>query len=262
MKLEIGLKEIPIFKYLDQTETEILGEAFEICEAKKGEKILTFGLPVQGLYILLEGEVGVFTEASDTQLAKIVRGGCVGEMSLLEDGQRSSAHIIVTTETARLLFCEQHRFDELLKSSASVALSFYRGAAELVSKRLRNTNEAISKQLDMAQKIMGEMSQNSHLSQFLGKTRSSIDNTGSNMVGQLLGIVLEIDKVAKRVESEQAHLGEIGQKLEALVLTESQNFDVISQQMDLIMQFFNNMRRVLKGEAPQEIKGDLKLLTR
>lgn len=242
----MGFKEIPIFKYFDRSAAETLTPGFSLQVVKKGERILTFGKVVPGIYIVVEGIFGVFTESAETALAKIERGGCFGEMSLIEEGQTSSANIDVISDEASLLFCERGKFMDYLASSESLAMSFYRGAAEMLSKRLRSTNDAISKQLDMAQSTMQQIYESNQLSQFLGKTRSTIDDTGSNMVGQLLSLVME--------------LSDIGKRIEGLVLVESQNFDVISQQMDLIMQFFENMRRVLKGEEALDLKGDVRLM--
>ena len=93
----------------------------------------------------------------------------------------------------------------------------------------------------------------------LGTTRNVLDHTGSNLISRLLDIIPVIEGVIDKAPDVAPELAEVKRTIEKVLYSEGQNFDRLSQQLDQVLQHFANMKRLLSGEAPEEIRGDRRL---
>ena len=261
MALKVSIQEIPIFKYLNSENASLLSENFGILEYEKGQVIVEFGKAVEGIYIINEGKVEVQAEKFDTSLAVLDKGSCFGEMSLIEDIDLASANLVVQTDSVRLLYCSKEAFKKLLKLHPVIEASFYKGVSELLSQRLRNTNKRVVEKLYQAYEVINNLIEKSNLLKYLGKTRQEIDDTGSNIVSGVFEILPILDEVIEQDPEKYKELGKSKVTIEKILLTESHNFDKISQELDLILQYFLNVCRFLKGEQLVSIRGDTNLFT-
>ena len=104
-----------VFKGLDPSVVGLILKQGLILEAKKGDVVYFENMPGGiGLYVVLEGSVGVFqTDTKDARpsarnqiyLNTLTPGQCFGEYSLL-DGQATSASA-KTLASSRLFFCPE-----------------------------------------------------------------------------------------------------------------------------------------------------------
>jgi len=123
---------------------------------KAGDPVISEGDVGDEMYILLDGVV----EVSQTLLLKIGRTNmgekektlirleghqkpCFGEMSLLEDAERS-ATVTSLTDCDVLVINRQH-FDELLSKDPGLGNVVLRNIAVIVSSRLRKANRDVLK---------------------------------------------------------------------------------------------------------------------
>lgn len=256
------LRTIGFFSHLGNPDFEILKSRFQTNTAIQGTHILTAGLPVEGLYVLTQGEVLIVPKGGKKSIATISAPGMFGEMSLIQENEHASASVVANSSRVEFLFVEQQVFRELLNSNINISHAFYRGCSELISSRLRSNNATISMQLDAVERVMFEIEQQGILTKFISKTQNDISDTGSNIIGQLLEIVMDLTNAVKEESPDTQYMQSLIDRIEKLCLQESQNFDVISQQLDLVTQFFDNIRRIIHGEIPKEVRGDTRLLER
>jgi CRP-like cAMP-binding protein len=103
-----------------------------------GTTIIEQGRPLQSLYFVLEGSLGVWVKAAgDRMIARLGSGEVVGEMSFV-DARPPSATVRAVTKAVVLAFpCEE--FAAHLEEDAAFCAHFYRGVALLLSDRLRET---------------------------------------------------------------------------------------------------------------------------
>lgn len=260
MTIMVSVHDIPIFKNLNPNDARLLSDKFKVHDYKKGQVVAEFGKPVEGIYIINEGKMEVQAEKFDTCLAVLEKGSCFGEMSLIEDIDLASANLVVQSDTVRLLYCSKDDFKNLLNENPNIKSAFYQGAAQLLSSRLRNTNKRVVDKLFQAYEVINNLIEKSNLLKNIGKTRKEIDDTGSNIVGGVFEILPILEAVIAQEPAKYGELEKAKVKIEQILLTESHNFDKISQELDMILQYFLNVCRFLKGEQLLNIRGDRTLL--
>ena len=101
---------------------------------RNGETMITEGVEVDTLYIVTNGEVGVYV-AGNKQVAKMGTGDVVGEMSLVSRQAPSAS--VKGLEDAEVLAIPQKLIRERLESDTAFAARFYKALAVFLSDRVR-----------------------------------------------------------------------------------------------------------------------------
>ena len=111
-------------------------------ESKKGKVLITQGQPVENLYILLEGVLGIFIGISaegktiEKEVAKSLKGEILGEMSFVETGNASAT--VKVAEKSLLLAISQQKLAAKIKEDAEFGARFYRAIALVIVDRWRD----------------------------------------------------------------------------------------------------------------------------
>ncbi|MDM8516031.1 cyclic nucleotide-binding domain-containing protein [Desulfobacterales bacterium HSG16] len=248
----IDFNKIRIFSYMDEHTIEMLKKIFVPAIIKKNEFIIRYGDEVPGLYTLVQGTVTVLGKDNKTPLATLTRESSFGEMSFLDEGFRASASIMVTSEKVEILFCEKELFKKLLLKEPKLSHPFYKGTSILIAERLRHANKEITNGYHLVDKMLKE----SKLGFKLKKTRSVLDKTGLNLNSQLIEILPIINEVLQDCPPSKKELEIVKKKIESVLFAEGQIFDRLSQQLDHILQHFENMSHIVNGESTLKVIGD------
>ena len=130
------VKNVSLFKSLQEDELKLLSTRFTAQEYKEGETVLRELEKSTALYILVEGEVNVVldTEGIEFVLDELRAGQFFGEMALL-DGKPRSAGVICMSD-CRMLKLSGKDFYEILDLKPSILRSL---VVELCD-RLRKAN--------------------------------------------------------------------------------------------------------------------------
>ncbi|MBW2738837.1 MAG: cyclic nucleotide-binding domain-containing protein [Deltaproteobacteria bacterium] len=130
------VKNVSLFKSLQEDELKLLSTRFTAHEYKEGETVLRELEKSTALYILVEGEVNVVldTEGIEFVLDELRAGQFFGEMALL-DGKPRSAGVICMSD-CRMLKLSGKDFYEILDLNPSILQSL---VVELCD-RLRKAN--------------------------------------------------------------------------------------------------------------------------
>lgn len=255
MQYRLKLSQLPMFKYINRKEAARLVKSFSIIRKDKNADLTSFNEPVKGLYIVLQGSAEVYTQNFRSLLTTLGPGSFFGEMSLIENLQ-ASANIRTIDDENRLLFCDKEKFKKQLAKHPGIAEDFYRGTAEMLSARLRNTNSTIEKELEKTRQLISDLLKSSEISTKLDRTRDTVARTGESMFKTLS----ELLPVLRELEEQHPESSEFLQKsksaLEAVLLIDSQNFDIISQQIDQVFQYIENVERFVQEQEMIKIKGD------
>jgi uncharacterized membrane protein len=156
------LAQIPLLRRLDQRELCKLAEEVDQISFKSGDMIFRQKDPGDALYIIESGTVRIWVHDDDVKqltLAELRPGDFFGELSVLDQGERS-ANAVATTD------CVLHRlrrdnFHEFLLDHSHVAVdlvseigSRLRQTNMLVSRRAtRNVNTELEKKLTLGQRV-------------------------------------------------------------------------------------------------------------
>jgi CRP-like cAMP-binding protein len=258
----IEFREIPLFRFFEADVRRELPSRFTWKEAKQGDEILSYGKPVPGIFIIASGEVAVTIPNVDNRLALLKSGQCFGEMSLIEEVETASATVMVHSTEARLMFCSAQDFKKILLNMPGCAYSFYKGAALLLSSRLRQVNSRLNEELSNVHGLINDAIKNSQVSRQLTETMSEVNQTGTNVVTKLMQVMPVLMELQKKFPAAQGDIEKLQKVLEDVFLIDSQNFDRISQQLDLIFQQFENIKRVANGGFAIPLAGDRNLFKR
>lgn len=145
------LKNVAIFKDLDEAE---LGEIAEVCREEKfvsGEFIFREGESGNRLYLIVEGEVRISRDvpgSGEEALAVLKPGALFGEMAVFDRSDRST-HAISNGGTT-VLTITRPDFEMLLDFNREMAYKVLWSVTRLLSGRLRNTNDSLRSFLAMS----------------------------------------------------------------------------------------------------------------
>jgi uncharacterized membrane protein len=134
------LADVPIFRFLDDTERGTLAALFEERTCGVGETIFHRGEPGDELFLVKEGRVNVFVTSDVGEmisLANAAAGDVFGEISLLDGGPRTASAAAVDVTT--VLTLDREKLLELVQRHPHVALDLL----TVMGQRLRATDELL-----------------------------------------------------------------------------------------------------------------------
>jgi CRP-like cAMP-binding protein len=145
------LKNVPLFKDLDDTE---LAEVAEVCREERfesGAYIFREGESGNRLYLITDGEVRISRDvpgSGEEALAVLKAGAVFGEMAVFDRSERST-HAISNGGTAALTITRAD-FEMLLDFNRELAYKVLWSVTRLLSARLRSTNDSLRSFLAMS----------------------------------------------------------------------------------------------------------------
>lgn len=137
------LREVPIFATL--TKREIKKVSLIVYERlyKQGEFLFKEGNPGAGMYIIQDGVINIesSSQADNLVLATLGRGDFVGELSLLDETNRSATARCIK-DTRVIVFFRQDLFD-LIERESILGVKILKELAMMIGARLRETNKLL-----------------------------------------------------------------------------------------------------------------------
>jgi len=134
------LADVPIFRFLDDTERQTLAALFEERAIGVGETVFHEGEPGDELFLVKDGRVQVFITSDigdKITLADAQSGDVFGEISLLDGGPRTASAAAIDATT--VLKLDRDRLFELVQRHPHVALDLL----TVMGQRLRATDELL-----------------------------------------------------------------------------------------------------------------------
>ncbi len=133
-------KVLFIFGQLTDADVEWLAAQGRRERLAAGTVLIREGVPIETLYIVLEGEVIVRSEKTGRTIASLGAGEIVGEMSFI-DARPPSATVIATSNVV-VFTVSKEKLQAGLDGNAAFAAHFYRAVATLLSDRVRRATAA------------------------------------------------------------------------------------------------------------------------
>ena len=140
-----GLKDIPLFRHLDDEEREELEELLEPASFEAGETIFEEGGPEGRLYVIISGSVEVHKSVLPGRrqhLATVAAPTVVGEMGLLTE-PRAAASVEATTRI-EAYGIDRDRFLELLDADSPAACKVIYEIGRTLSERMAKTDRSVA----------------------------------------------------------------------------------------------------------------------
>ncbi|MEH2137572.1 cyclic nucleotide-binding domain-containing protein [Nostoc sp.] len=134
-------KVLFVFAILDDGDIDWMISQGVRTKVNPGKVLIEEGKPVEALYILLDGKLGVFVttphnKLAEREIAQSVKGEILGEMSFVEATTASAT--VKAAESSVLLALPQQKLAEKLKRDAGFTARFYRAIAVVLVDRIRD----------------------------------------------------------------------------------------------------------------------------
>lgn len=133
-------KVLFVFSILNDSDIDwIIYEGIKT-KVNPGKVLIAAGKPVEALYILLDGKLGIFVntphETGEKEIAQSIKGEILGEMSFVEATTASAT--VKAAESSVLLALPQQKLAEKLKQDPGFTARFYRAIAVVLVDRIRD----------------------------------------------------------------------------------------------------------------------------
>jgi CRP-like cAMP-binding protein len=141
------LKRIPFFAHLNYNELVKVVGLTQLARSAAGETFITEGEPGDELYVILAGEVEIIK--GDQVIVALKAGAHIGEMALIDNAPRSAS--VRAKTDVNLLVMRREEFFSIIRSEPVIATKLLWSFVQVLSGRLRDTNEALQgarKELD------------------------------------------------------------------------------------------------------------------
>jgi CRP-like cAMP-binding protein len=145
------LRNVAIFKDLDESELEEIAQVCKEEEFVSGEYIFREGEHGNRLYLITKGEVRISRDvpgSGEEALAILKPGSLFGEMAVFDRSERST-HAISNGGTTALTITRPD-FEMLLDFNREMAYKVLWSVTRVLSGRLRNTNDSLRSFLAMS----------------------------------------------------------------------------------------------------------------
>jgi CRP-like cAMP-binding protein len=152
-------KVLYLLGQLDDRDVEWMIQKGKKERLRPGTTIIREGQPLQALYVVLDGILGVATRAAGNQLiAHVGTGEVVGELSFV-DARPPSATVTALTE-AIVLTLARSDIQARLEQDLGFAARFYRAVAMFLSDRLRRASSSPDPDTPVEESMVDELDPN------------------------------------------------------------------------------------------------------
>jgi CRP-like cAMP-binding protein len=145
-RLLASLSQSEVFKGLDPSQLQALGQSGSTGELAAGETIIEEGRQVTELFVVLRGELEVFLPKTTSRLtrvriARVGAGSCIGEYSFVD---RNPASASVAARASTEIFRISHaEFERCLEADPPIGRTVYRNLLRVLVTRLREDNQLL-----------------------------------------------------------------------------------------------------------------------
>ncbi|MEW6585772.1 MAG: cyclic nucleotide-binding domain-containing protein [Nitrospirota bacterium] len=140
-QIDALLLNIPIFQDLERRELKKIKRILHQRQYSEKEVIFSQGDVGLGMYIIVDGEVGIVCGPDSRVLAELKGGDFFGELSLLDDAPRS-ATAVAKAPCVMLCFFKPELLDLISRDPRLGSKIIFR-LAWVVGERLKSTNEQL-----------------------------------------------------------------------------------------------------------------------
>lgn len=144
--MQISAKSILLLESLTSEEAGKISQHAALIEKSQNDPILIENEDVLGIYTIIEGSVDVYVK-NIHHMTNLPVGESFGEMAYLEASKSSATLRAAETPTKLVLFTVES-LDKISTEEPLISAKMHKGIAKSLSKKLRESNQKISKALD------------------------------------------------------------------------------------------------------------------
>ena len=142
----VPLTKAGLFQGFGKADMAVVRSFFEERHLARGETLFNKGDPVDGLYVIDEGQIGVRIDdmhGVSRRIAAFTPGTMIGEIAFIEGGNRSA--LVVAEEESRLWLLKRDRLGEIEKVDPKIVHLLIINITREIAARLRHTTDDLRK---------------------------------------------------------------------------------------------------------------------
>jgi len=136
---------IPLFQSMEMEEIEIICPYFEFLAYQGGTYIFREGDEGDWMGFIVSGKVEVQRSTpyrgKHIIMAYMSRGSVIGEMSLVEERERSAS--VYAVENTEMLILRRDQLEEIIRNHPTIGVKLLMGIAWILCKRLRQLGDRL-----------------------------------------------------------------------------------------------------------------------
>ena len=138
----VPLAKAGLFQGFDKADLTVARNFFEERHLSRGQVLFKKGDPVDGLYVIDEGQIGVRIEDThgvSRRIAAFTPGTMIGEIAFVEGGNRSA--LVVAEEESRLWLLKRERLADIELADPKIVHKLIVNITREIAARLRHTTD-------------------------------------------------------------------------------------------------------------------------
>jgi len=139
------LQSVPLFDVMQPHELELLARHMNYLDLRRGEYLFQEGDPGESMYFVASGLFDVLKKSvtgNFRTVARIGRGGTIGEMALLDQAHRSAT--VVARQPGITLLLTHKGFDLLVEKYPAIGIKLLKRIMRLLSMQMRRTTSRLA----------------------------------------------------------------------------------------------------------------------
>lgn len=243
MALKIALTTVPVFQFVSPDATQKLARVAKVVEKNKGDAVLMHGEPVQGIYIVAEGAVGVYPPGAGRPLVTLGVGESFGEMSFLE---KTKASVTIRGEQpgTKLVVLVQSELKSLVDEDAELGRALFHGMALTLSQKLRTTTDRITAELHVGRQLLLDLTSEEATTKLQSLPEEVVQQNAAIMSG-LDGSLKLAEELARKLPEKAGSLNEVVLKIRETKAQCQQFYPRLSRHISAITNFIASMEEFI-----------------
>lgn len=243
MSVKIDLTQVGAFRFIPPEFRNDLSQISKIVEKKQGEVLLMHREPVVGIYIVAEGEVGVYPPGLSSPLLTMGAMSSFGEMSFLE---KADASATIRTESPKATFVVVLHQDlrDLIQANPTIGMALFRGIATNLSQKLRATTDRVAQELGAGRQILLSLS-NADISGSLERLPLEVSKQNDQIINTIKTSAQILEDLAKTQPAKNDQI----QKLQTSIMASKEAcltyYPKLAHQMAVIVDFVKRMEKFI-----------------
>jgi CRP-like cAMP-binding protein len=249
VSVKIDLTQVGAFRFILPEFRHDLSQISKILEKKQGEVLLMHGEPVAGIYIVAEGEGGVYAPGLSAPLLTMGAMSSFGEMSFLE---KADASATIRTESAKATFVVILHQDlrALIETNSMIGMALFKGISTNLSQKLRTTTERVAQELGAGRQILLSLS-NSDISESLESLPMVVSKQNDHIINTIKTSAQILEDLAKNLPSKSEHIQKLQNSIMATKDACLTYYPKLAHQMAVIVDFVRRMERFIQRVAQE-----------
>lgn len=236
----------PVLNFLNEKQLERLDSCLVSITKNEGQPIILVRDEIKGLYLIAEGEVGIFSEELPKRpTATLGQGEHIGEGSLIEGSTMASSTIRALRNKTELLLINKRAAQQIFESDPTLAIALYKGISASLRLRLKTMNHRIREFVDQKKLALAKNFDTRDLLEGSIAVINEGKSSGKNIKSIRTGVDFALEELSAKFPAAKDMINAIREDLKKIEDLETHAFDALEKQSKQTSHFLKQLDDLL-----------------